>query len=137
MHALEILWQGQVSSGLCWPAFLRACYCMQVEECLPRSAHRAAYACGLLLMAWSDVDALLQEYVLHRLVKGLGSAQGAARQGFSAALACLLRQFEEITPKQVLTKAEEVLVRSGGLKPSVRFPLPECKRACEYTIGVL
>lgn len=62
----------------------------------------------------------MQEYVLNRLVKGAGSGRDAARQGFVAALACLLEGPFEVPVDTILSKTEEHLGCTGGMKPSVR-----------------
>lgn len=66
-------------------------------------------------------DQLLQEYVLNRLIRGAGSGQGAARQGFASALACLLTTSHPISTPTVLQTAQKHLACTSSMKPSVRF----------------
>ena len=78
-----------------------------------------------------DRCCILQAYVLQRLVKGTGSGQGAARQGFAAALACVLRAMPDIPVNTVLTKIDDALAASSSMKPSVRtFGTAPVARLC-------
>ena len=55
---------------------------------------------------------------MQRLVKGAGSNQGAARQGFSAAMACLLQAAPELSTADVLATVDQWLAVTGSMKPS-------------------
>jgi hypothetical protein len=60
-----------------------------------------------------------QEYVVQRLIKGVGSGQAAARQGFCAALTCLLDDGYGVETDDVLSKMTTLLSFSQSMKPSV------------------
>jgi DNA polymerase phi len=64
--------------------------------------------------------AAAQEYVVARLIKGAGSGQGAARQGFTTALACALQAHPDIDTPGVVVIIDELLATTGSMKPSVR-----------------
>jgi DNA polymerase phi len=53
------------------------------------------------------------QYSLKRLVRGLGSSRGGARQGFSAALTEVLLHFPEVPTSQVTELANQSLALSG------------------------
>jgi DNA polymerase phi len=55
-------------------------------------------------------------YSIQRLVKGTASDRKGARQGFSVALAEVMRLFHEVSPKAVLTAVDKHLVPSGSFK---------------------
>ena len=65
--------------------------------------------------------ALFQEYVLKRLVRGLGSGRQGARQGFALALAALLGARPSLSPASVLELMDQHLpfsksMQAGGLQ---------------------
>ena len=63
----------------------------------------------------------MQDYVLHRLVKGTGSGRMAARQGFATALTAFLTAQPDLKLSVVSQLMEELLAYSGSMKASVRI----------------
>lgn len=73
---------------------------------------------------------VVQVYALTRLIKGMGSARMAARQGFSTALAALLAGRQGITTAIVHELVARELAHSNSMKASVRACSPLC-RTCQ------
>ena len=53
---------------------------------------------------------------MKRLVKGLGSGRGGARQGFALALTAALQRLPELPTEAVLALMDAVLDTSGSMK---------------------
>lgn len=66
----------------------------------------------------------MQAYVFNRILKGLGSGRGAARQGFAAALTALLENIDAKDTAEILKLAEQHLSLTGA-KGTVRLSLHE------------
>mmetsp|Transcript_8063 Transcript_8063/g.14784 ORF Transcript_8063/g.14784 Transcript_8063/m.14784 type:complete len:1289 (-) Transcript_8063:954-4820(-) len=67
-----------------------------------------------------DVESSDHAYSVKRLVRGLTSSRGAARQGFSVALTQLIRNCPEIDVDQVLEQLNQVTEVNGSMKADVK-----------------